>query len=539
VLHKPNKVKPIHQTVTNVLAQAVENNAERIYLDFSGVTYTYSDVETASNRLANGLKELGVKRGDRVGLLMDTCVEAVVIWFAVNKLGAIFVPVNAAYKGEYLRHQYGDAGVEIVFVEPHYMDRIELIADQLPDLRVVVQRGNESPKSDVLDVRRYADVMGENRKIADENKFSDVSMLIYTGGTTGPSKGCIVSHNFVCNLARQSVENGNRTEDDVNWSPLPLFHLNALASTVLASAMVGARASLFPRFSVSKFWDEIERSGATIVNLLGSMLSFIADQPDTKASKRCYGQLRAIRGSPFSPELQEKWKKRFGVKVAGSNVYGLTEACVVTSLHDDEYAKPGSSGKRNDDFEVRIVDDNDEELPPGVAGEIVVRPNRPHIMFEGYWGRPEDTLKVMKNLWLHTGDIGMFDEDGYFFFVDRKKDYLRRRGENISSFELEKTFRQHAAVSDVAIHAVFSETAEDEVKATLVMREDADPVSEAELCQWCADRVPYFAVPRYIEFRSDLPRNPVGRVLKYMLRDEGCTPATWDREEAGLKIEKQ
>jgi crotonobetaine/carnitine-CoA ligase len=525
--------------VTKVLSEAVERHAQRIFLDFSGTTYTYEDLDRESNRLANGLKELGVKRGDRVGLLMDTCVEAIEIWFAVNKLGAIFVPVNAAYKGEYLRHQYGDAGVEVVFVEPHYLDRIELIADDLPDLRVVIQRGDEMPESKVLDVRRYTDVLGENTKFVDENKFSDISMLIYTGGTTGPSKGCIVSHNFVCNLARQSVENGNRTSEDVNWSPLPLFHLNALASTVLASAMVGARASLYPRFSVSKFWDEIERSKATLVNLLGSMLSFIADQPDSEASKRCYGQLRAIRGSPFSPELQEKWKTRFGVKVAGSNVYGLTEACVVTSLHDDEYAKPGSSGKRNADFEVRIVDENDEEVPPGVAGEIIVRPNRPHIMFEGYWGRPEDTLKVMKNLWLHTGDIGMFDEDGYFFFVDRKKDYLRRRGENISSFELEKTFRQHAAVSDVAIHAVFSETAEDEVKATLVMREDADPVSEADLCQWCADRVPYFAVPRYIEFRSDLPRNPVGRVLKYVLRDEGCTPATWDREEAGFKLEKR
>lgn len=527
------------ETVTGIMTRAVQQWPDKVFLDFSGDLYTYADIDLRATRLANGMTDLGVKRGDRVGTLLDTSLDAVLLWLACNKLGAIYVPVNAAYKGEFLRHQFSDAGVEVAFVEPNYFSRITAVSDDLPALRIVVQRGPDAPPTASFETRRMDDIYGSDAPIEDKNSFSDISMLIYTGGTTGPSKGCIISHNFVSNLARQTVLNGNRTGDDINWSPLPLFHMNSLGSTILASAMVGGRAALYPRFSVTNFWPEIERSGATIANLLGSMIAFVAEAPETEVSKRCFGKLRAVRGSPFSAEMQAKWKERFGVQVAGSNVYGLTEACIVTSLTDDVDAKPGSSGKRNDYFDVRIVDDEDNELPSNTPGEIIVRPRFPHIMMEGYWGRPADTLKIMKNLWLHTGDIGMFDDDGFFYFVDRKKDYLRRRGENISSYELETTFRSHPSVEDVAVHAVNSETSEDEVKATIVLKADAPPITPEEMCTWSVDRLPYFAIPRFIEFRQDLPRNPVGRVLKYVLRDEGQTQGTWDREAAGFTIEKR
>jgi crotonobetaine/carnitine-CoA ligase len=528
-------------TVTAVLARAVRDFPDRIFLDFSGELHSYAEVDAYSNRIANGLAALGVKAGDRVGSLLDTNYEAVALLFGVNKLGAINVPVNAAYKGEYLRHQFDDAGVEVVVVEPDYAPRVADIWEGLPHLKVMLQRGGDTLKAAGRDTRAFDNVLGSAEPQNHENKPDDISMLIYTGGTTGPSKGCIISHNYVCNLAWSAVINGDRTMNDVNWSPLPLFHMNALGATVLASALTGGRAVLYPRFSVSNFWPDVRRCGATLVNLLGSMIAFIADAPDTEDSRACYGQIRAVRGSPFSAQLQEKWRERFGVKVAGSNVYGLTEAAPVTSLHDNEshLAKPGSSGRLNDDYDVRIVDGDDNEVPPNVPGEIVIRPKKPNIIFGGYWGRPEDTLAVMRNMWLHSGDIGKFDEDGYFFFIDRKKDYLRRRGENISSFEVETSLRKHPAIADVAVHAVFSETAEDEVKATLVLRADAEAITEEELCRWSAERLPYFAVPRYFEFRKDLPRNPVGRVLKYTLRDEGCTPGTWDREAAGVQIAKR
>jgi crotonobetaine/carnitine-CoA ligase len=295
--------------------------------------------------------------------------------------------------------------------------------------------------------------------------------------------------------------------------------------------------AIYPRFSVSRFWDDVERSGATVVNLLSSMIGFIANAPDCDAAKRYYGKLRAVRGAPFTPELQQKWKERFGVTYAGSNGYGLTEAARVTMLPDDLVGPPGCSGRINDDFDVRIFDDDDNELPRRTAGEVVVRPRHPHIMFSGYWNRPEDTLRIMRNMWLHTGDIGKIDENDFFYFIDRKKDYLRRRGENISSFEMEEALKAHPAVQDIAVHAVLAES-EDEVKATLVLK-PGECLTPEEYCRWCVDRVPYFAVPRFFEIREDLPRNPVGRVLKYQLRDEGCTPETWDRELAGFKLEKR
>jgi crotonobetaine/carnitine-CoA ligase len=210
----------------------------------------------------------------------------------------------------------------------------------------------------------------------------------------------------------------------------------------------------------------------------------------------------------------------------------------LVSAEQAHLAPPDSSGRRNPWFDTRIFDDNGVEAPDGVAGEVVTRPRMPNIMFSGYWRRPEETLRIMKNLWLHTGDIGRFDEDGWFYFVDRKKDYLRRRGENISSFEVENALRAHEAIDDVAAHAVPSELGEDDLKLTATLKPgySLDP---AELFQWCIDRLPYFALPRYIEFRTELPKSPVGRVLKYELRDQGTPPGTWDFEASGIKVSKR
>jgi crotonobetaine/carnitine-CoA ligase len=187
---------------------------------------------------------------------------------------------------------------------------------------------------------------------------------------------------------------------------------------------------------------------------------------------------------------------------------------------------------------VIIVDDDENPVPDGTPGEILIRPNQPYVMFEGYWNRPADTLKVMRNQWFHSGDIGKFGENGEFYFLDRKKDYLRRRGENISSFEMERTFQNHPDIMDVAVHAVFSDVGEDDVKVTCVLQEGAT-LTEHDLCTWSLDQVPYFAVPRYIEFRTDLPRNPTGKILKFQLRDEGCTATTWDREKVGFEMKKR
>ncbi|HBX55717.1 ATP-dependent acyl-CoA ligase [Pseudomonas sp. UBA2684] len=527
-------------TVIAALERAVAGHPDKVLLDFSGELYTYAEVDSLSTRMANALTALGVQAGETVLTMLDNNIDAVVCWLAINKLRAVSVPINTALKGEFLRHQIADTGTALVICEATYLARMTPLADQLTAVKQILYRGElDTAPACSIAIAPLAEHRGQDdTPLATKPEPSDLACLIYTSGTTGPSKGCMISYNFMCNLARLQLRAGPANENDVTITPLPLFHMNALCVSIIASILVGARAAILPRFSVSNFWQEVERSGATIASILGGMGGLLAQAPDNDAMKRCFGQIHTARGNPYTEETKKVWRERFGTRLVGGNGYGLTEACVITSLAAGEYAAPGSSGKRIADFDVRIVDDNDVEVPANTPGEIVVRPLRPDIMFQGYWQRPADTLKLMRNMWLHTGDIGKFDDDGFFYFVDRKKDYLRRRGENISSFEMEAAFAVHPALAEVAVHAVPSDKGEDDVKVTAVLHKNVQLEAE-ELFRWATDSVPYYALPRYIEFRHSLPKNPQGRVLKYQLRDEGKTATTWDLEDTDIKVSKR
>lgn len=530
----------VMHTVVRAFDEAVSSVPDAPFLDFIGRSFTYGAFDREVNRVAHGLRELGVVKGQTVTTVLDNGPDGVIVWLAINRLGAISVPLNTALKGEFLRHQIADSAAKVVIAESDYAERVLEIEDGIPETVTLLHREGASRR----EARRLRVASLEEYRTDDTSPIrvevdpSDLAALIYTAGTTGPSKGCMVSHNYMCNLARQVIDGAERQPDELHWNPLPLFHLNATASTVVASMLLGAPASIAGRFSLSGFWPEIKRTGARIATVLGSMLSLIGRMEDTAEMKECFGQLRVVRGSPFPAELQQIWRDRFGVEVPGSQSYGLTEASLVVSTPAGTDAPPGSSGRRNEDFEVAVVDDKDTVLPDGEIGEVVVRPRRPHIMFEGYWRRPEATVAVLRNVWFHTGDLGRFNAEGWFFFSDRKKDYLRRRGENISSQELEHALLQHPAVREVAVHAVASDLTEDEVKLTAVLT-SPDAVTEEQLCRWTLDRLPYFAVPRYIEFRTELPKNPFGRVQKYLLREQGMTESTWDREQSTLEVVKR
>ena len=335
---------------------------------------------------------------------------------------------------------------------------------------------------------------------------SDLACFVYTAGTTGPSKGCMLPHNYVVSLADQIARAWGRTPEDIVLTPLPLFHFNAISVCVVGSLVTGGSAVITRKFSVSNFWPEVRRTGATMVSMLGSLAILVAnaaDHPDQTGHR-----LRLCAAAPMPPDTDRAWQERFGC-LTFSGGYGLTEASLVSMLDAGEANKPGACGRPNrHEFDVRIVGDDDIEVPVGETGEIVCRPTGPDLMFAGYWNRPEATLEAMRNLWFHTGDLGRLDEDGFMYFVDRKKDALRRRGENISSAEMEKVLFGHEAVKDAAVHAVPSAVGEDDVKVTVVLQPDA-VIDEAALCTWIAERVPYFAIPRYVEFRDDLPQ--IGR----------------------------
>jgi crotonobetaine/carnitine-CoA ligase len=527
-------------TVLEAFARRLADDPEGAYLDIDGRAFTARDMDHQSNRVAHALARLGVTHGDRVATLLENSSEQVVSFFAALKLGAIQVPINTAYKGEFLRHQLVDAGARVFVVQGEFASRAtEVVGSATPDLELCVVVGVPDAVIDAVPTTTWDDLAASGSDSAVDGvavRPSDLACFIYTAGTTGPSKGCMLSHNYVVSLAEQIARAWQRRADDIVLTPLPLFHFNAIATCVVGALVAGGSAAIVRRFSVSNFWPEVRRTSATMASMLGSLailLANAADHPDQEGHS-----LRLCAAAPMPPDTDRLWHERFGCETF-SGGYGLTEASLISMLDAGEPNRPGAAGRANrHEFDVRIVDDDDNEVAVGEVGEIVCRPRRPNLMFSGYWNRPDATVEATRNLWFHTGDLGRLDTEDYLYFVDRKKDALRRRGENISSFELEKVVLGHPDVRDAAVHAVPSPIGEDDVKVTVVLQDDA-PLDEEALCRWIAERVPYFAIPRYVEFRSDLPRNPVGRVLKYQLRDEGATPTTWDREAAGVEFERR
>ncbi|RWA19656.1 AMP-binding protein [Mycolicibacterium elephantis] len=535
---RDNMIKS-ESTVVGLLRKCVEDHPDSRYLDIAGDTYTYAQVWERARDFAGILHSCGVRRGQTVVSMQDTHIDAVASWFGANMLGAVWVGTNTALRGEFLRHVLADTGAAVVVAEPDLIDRIVAIGPELCHVDLVLQRGCEPPRvSPDLRVEGLDDYRGRPAPEPYLGTADDLMCLTYTGGTTGPSKGCMITHGYGINIARCGLIQTQRRSDEVNWNPLPMFHLNVLSMTLIATMLIGGSAALAQRFSASRFWPEIERTGARIVNLIGGLPAIIAQLPDTPETARCFGQIRMVHAVPFPETLQQVWRERFGVKTPGAKGYGMTEVFPITYQAPDEQAPAESAGRVNPDLEVRIVDDHDNEVKTGEVGEVVCRPRRSNVMFQGYWRRPQATVDATRNLWFHTGDLGRFDAAGYFYFADRKNDYLRRRGENISSQELEATFLAHDDIVAVAVHAVPSELTEDDVKVTAVLRQGAR-LTPDELFEWCKERVPYFALPRYIEFRDELPVSPLGRVHKHLLRDQGCTPTTWDRDAAGASWERR
>jgi crotonobetaine/carnitine-CoA ligase len=535
--------QPMH-TIPELLEKRLAQAPDAPYIDVCGSDFTARDVDQASRRIATALHEMGIRPGDRVASLLENSPEAMLFWWGAVRAGAIAVPINTAYKGDYLRHQLANSGSRALFVQGDLAQRAAAVAGELPELAHVVICGEPDAAIPRAALHDWNELLRCAPKPLDvEFDPSQLGTFIYTGGTTGLSKGCMLSHNYHFSLATQIHRCWRATERDVIWTPLPLFHYNAITTAVLGALVTGCRAAIYRKFSVSNFWKEMNRVGATITSTLGTMAYLLAHDEDRPEMPRSGAPaanrtLRLIGAAPLPVEVDRILKQRFGVDTF-SGAYGTTEVSLASWQPPGVTNKPNAAGVVNREyFDVRIFGDGDQELPVGSDGEIVVRPRRAHVMFEGYWGNPQATVETSANWWYHTGDIGRIDDEGFLFFVDRKADYLRRRGENIASFEVERILMAQGGLADVAVHAVPSPLTEDDLKITAVRR-PGSTVSEADLFRWCIDRLPYFALPRYVEFRDELPRSPVGRVLKRTLREEGVTPATWDAEQSGIRYEKR
>jgi crotonobetaine/carnitine-CoA ligase len=527
------------KSVADVIAEQAERFSDRTCVTLDDVPITYREMHDRSNALASSLAELGVGWGDRVATILDTCGEALYSWFGAATLGAIEVAINPAYRGEFLRHQLARSEAEVVVVEARLADAVFAVAEKLPSLRTVVIRGDleqvsmRAPRQ--LSVVACSELLSGDKAFVPSRtpRWDDPLSIMFTGGTTGPSKGAVVTHNQLLRISRDMSDAAGRGPGDVMYSSLPLFHLNAKVNTILGPIVSGGTGVLDNRFSVSKTWDRVRQYEATGISILGSMVMMLwnlpADPRDAELPINC------IIGVPIPAELHRAIEERYDCRLVV--VYGLSETGPLTMSSFDAPAAPGSSGRICPVYDVKILDENDDEAPVGDVGEIACRPLEPKISFTGYFKDPEATLESFRNLWFHTGDLGRFDKEGNLFFVDRKTDSIRRRGENISSVEVEEAVRLHPAVADVAAHAIPSPFTEDDVKLCVVVR-PGEALSHEELLQFCVDVLPFFAVPRYIEFLDEIPQSPSVRPLKYMLRDRGVTEETWDREAAGIEVKR-
>ncbi|MCG8592386.1 MAG: AMP-binding protein [Proteobacteria bacterium] len=511
-------------TLLAALQERADREPDRVLLWFDGEAVTGGELWRSALRAAGGLSELGVASGDRVALFLANSPEFAAIWLGAMLLGAIGVPINLAYRDEFLRHQLVDSDAGVIVADADTIEAVSRIAGECSALRAVVVR-----KAASLPVIAGRDVLTTDTLLASEPTPcvdaatpEQPATVLYTSGTTGLSKGVVLSHAYLVRIGQAFANCSALTPDDTLFVPLPMFHISGLQA-LLTAILVGSRSVVEKRFSVTTAWDIVRRFDCTGMISVGPMLAMLmALPPDPRDAEL---PLRFLGTAPF-PAPPDAIRARYGCEV--QTMYGLTEAFPVAVARPGEAFPENSAGRCNDEaFEVRVVDEAGRTLPPGEPGEIAVREKIPHSMFEGYFRKPDATAERIRWGWFYTGDLGRLDADGFLYFLDRKKDALRRRGENISSLELENAIRRHPEVEDVAVHAVPSPLGEDEVKAVVVSR--GAPPSGEELFAFFDEALPRFARPRYLEFVDELPRNPVGRVQKFLLRERGVTDTTLER----------
>ncbi len=516
-----------------VVSSILDDRAERIGGDLAlvgtaGERLTYEELRDQTQRAAALLRELGVAPGDRVATMLDPTVEYAVAMLASAWAGAVEVPVNTDYKGFYLEQVMRETGVRVAVIQERFLPRLAHV--DLPELEHVVVVGDGDALAPSGVARHPFAALGElapaPRVRRDEE---DLLFVLYTSGTTGPSKGAMHSNRSALYTTRVWVELPQLSAEDVGYSFLPFFHVTARSAIFLPLMVVGGATVLKERFSVSSFWDDVRRHGATFTMYMGAIIHLLYKQDPR--SDDADNPLRAAGGAAAPPDIAADFIGRFGCELY--EVYGMTEIGTATAGHYG-HNTPGSVGHPFDHLEIRVHNEHDEPVPPDTPGELVVRPRSPHAIFQGYWQRPEETLVSFRNLWFHTGDLGKLTPLDEVVFLDRVKDSMRRRGENISSFEVERSVNAHPAVLETAAYPVASELTEDEVMVAVVAREgsELDPV---ELLRFCAETMPRFSVPRYVRVVAALPKTPTARVQKHLLRAEGVTADTIDREAAGIE----
>jgi carnitine-CoA ligase len=530
--------KQIRRSVAGVLAQRAADVPGKLFVSCGGAGRSFAETAEGAERGARALRTLGIQPGDRVAVLSANRIEMIEVFFACARLGAVQVPLNTFLKGEFLRHQLTDCGAATVVVDAPGLDAVAPLLDQLPSVERLVMLDDEPATLLPLPVLRYREVIALGDEAGEplpDPAPGDLAAIVYTSGTTGPAKGCLISSAYFVHIGEAWCGASELVPDDVVFTAFPLFHLSGQALALMACLTGGITLVIERAFSAAGFMPRARDVGATVTMGVGAMAMAVLATPPSDDDRN--NRIRSSMWIPLPPAQQLALEERFGAAVNAEG-YGQTECAPVTFNRLSGKRRRDTAGLAAPWLDVRIVDDDDVEVARGEVGEIVVRPLEPDCMFSGYWGRPTETLDTFRNLWHHTGDFGSMDDDGFVSFVDRKKDALRRRGENVSSMELEAAIVRHPKVAEVAVHAVPSAATEDDIKACVVLAPEAEATPE-ELFEFFEANLPYFAVPRYVEVIPALPKNAVGRVLKHELRAAGVTEGTWDLDALGLVVSRE
>ncbi|HCX87034.1 MAG TPA: ATP-dependent acyl-CoA ligase [Gammaproteobacteria bacterium] len=529
-----------HHDLPTVLDYQVQHRPDKPWILSGEQAFSYREVDNLSGRLAQGLSRIGVAPGDTVLCMSQNRVEQVFLWCALAKCGAPLVPVNTHYRGNIFSYLINDSLAETIAIEAEFLQQLVDVWDELLHLkRVILIAGEgESPGqvweqiASRYETYQYSDILDDALFEGDTPGYRDFMGVFYTSGTTGRSKGVTMTHAHAFEYARGVTEMLELREDDVYCSPLPLFHIAGLLATVYAAGIVGASTVIVGPFSVERFWQDAKRYRVTATFLLGAMANFIYKQPTTEQDAD--NTLERVLMVPLIPEV-ETFKDRFDCMV--STTWGGTEMNCPTQS-GFELADNKTCGRVLEDrYEVKIVDEFDHEVPYGTPGEALVRTKVPWIATNGYWQHPEWTAALLKNQWIHTGDMLFKDENGNLYFVDRTKDAIRRRGENISSMEVENEVNAHDQVVECAVVPVASTDTEQEVLAVIVLQPE-EQIDPGSLIRFLEPRLPYFMIPRYVRFVDALPKTPTGKIQKYVVRELGLPEGTWDREAAGVKLKR-
>jgi len=528
------------KNIREVVECAARKNPGKEFLFYKDQKFTYEEFDRCINQVANGFLKLGIIKGDRVAVMMVNCPELVFIWIALNKIGASFAPINTAYKALETEYIINNSEAKMIVVDLSLAEIVQKVRDNCPALKNVIVVGEHALEGTNL----FSEIINGMAQdlVETEVDYYDEASILYTSGTTGNPKGCVEQHSYYLIAGEVYSKMFQLSPDDRVLTPLPYFHMNPQILTTMGMLMVGGSMVMLDRFHPSTWWSDILRYRATFYHYLGVIPAMLMGLSESEEDKKLHPTRGLGAGVPR--QIHGVFEQRFNTKLI--EVFGMTETGLnfsTPSLGTSEDRKIGTGcfGRPYPGYEAKIVDEYDKAVPPGTTGELVLRstdPTNPRRGFmREYYNNPKATREAWHGGWFRTGDFCKMDHTGMYFFVDRKKDIIRRSGENISSMEVESAIISHPAIMDVAVIPVPDPVRVEEVKAYIILKPEYTPetVPPHEIIAYCQERIAYFKVPRYIEYRKEFPRTPTNKIQKLLLKKEknDLSEGSYDRQKDG------